>query len=125
MSLWINTQNEKAQPERLPGALTLLAWRVEDAGQYHAVQQFPAAVDGNPHVRFESVGAAREYIETLDPREIAIAAKVDDPFVGEARLTPFKGRRGHAGSLAIGVHDGWQRRGIGNLLMTGLPRSGG
>ncbi len=111
---------EKAESESLPEGLTLRALRVADAESFHAMQQLPASVQGNPHVPFESVAITRAYIEKLDAREIAIAATVGDTFVGEAELTPFKGRRAHAGSLAIGVHDAWQRRGIGNVLMTEL-----
>ncbi|MGF6569648.1 putative acetyltransferase [Paraburkholderia sp. GAS333] len=111
---------EKVESGRLPEGMTLRALRVADAEQFHAMLQLPAVVHGNPHVPFESVTVTREYIEKLDPREIAIAAMVGDTFVGEAELTPFKGRRAHAGSLAIGVHDAWQRRGIGNVLMSEL-----
>jgi putative acetyltransferase len=111
---------EQSESESLPEGLTLRALRIADAEQFHAMQQLPAAVRGNPHVPFESVAVTRTYIEKLDPREIAIAAMVGETFVGEAELTPFKGRRAHAGSLAIGVHDAWQRRGIGNVLMTEL-----
>lgn len=98
----------------------LRALRVADAEQFHAMLQLPAVINGNPHVPFESVTVTREYIEKLDAREIAIAAMVGDTIVGEAELTPFKGRRAHAGELAIGVHDAWQRRGIGNRLMIEL-----
>jgi putative acetyltransferase len=111
---------EQSESESLPDGLTLRALRVADAEQFHAMLQLPTVVHGNPHVPFESVTVTRAYIEKLDPREIAIAAMVGETFVGEAELTPFKGRRAHAGSLAIGVHDAWQRRGIGNVLMTEL-----
>lgn len=115
-------QNKKTESasERLPEGLTLRALRLADAEQFHAMQQLPVVVNGNPHVPFESVTVTREYIEKLAPGEIVIAATVGDTLVGEAELTPYKGRRAHAGSIGICVHDAWHRRGIGNVLMTEL-----
>ncbi|MFM0044382.1 GNAT family N-acetyltransferase [Paraburkholderia sediminicola] len=115
-------QNKETEsvPERLPEGLTLRALRLADAEQFHAMQQLPVVVNGNPHVPFESVAITREYIEKLVPGEIVIAATVGDTLVGEAELTPYKGRRAHAGSIGICVHDAWHRRGIGNVLMTEL-----
>ncbi|MFM0663770.1 GNAT family N-acetyltransferase [Paraburkholderia sediminicola] len=115
-------QNKETEsvPERLPEGLTLRALRLADAEQFHAMQQLPVVVNGNPHVPFESVAITREYIEKLAPGEIVIAATVGDTLVGEAELTPYKGRRAHAGSIGICVHDAWHRRGIGNVLMTEL-----
>ena len=115
-------QNKETGPAsgRLPEGLTLRALRVTDAEQFHAMQQLPGAVNGNPLVPFQTVASTREYLEELAAPEIAIAATVGDTLVGEAELTPFKGRRAHAASIGIGVHDAWHRRGIGNALMTEL-----
>ncbi|MFM0618865.1 GNAT family N-acetyltransferase [Paraburkholderia nemoris] len=110
----------KSNSGSLPEGLTLRALRVADAEQYHALLQLPAVVNGNPHVPFQTIASTREYLEELAAPEIAIAAMVGDTLVGQAVLTPFKGRRAHAASLGIGVHDAWHRRGIGNALMTEL-----
>lgn len=110
----------KSNSGSLPEGLTLRALRVADVEQYHALQQLPAVVNGNPHVPFQTIASTREYIEELAAPEIAIAAMVGDTLVGEAELSPLKGRRAHAASLGIGVHDAWHRRGIGSALMTEL-----
>ncbi|WP_341312627.1 GNAT family N-acetyltransferase [Paraburkholderia sp. IMGN_8] len=110
----------KSKPESLPEGLTLRALRAADAEPFHAMQQLPVVVNGNPHPPFQSFASTREYIEKLEPSEIVIAATIGDTLVGEAELTPSKGRRSHAGSLGICVHDAWHRRGIGNALMTEL-----
>ncbi|WP_236067089.1 GNAT family N-acetyltransferase [Paraburkholderia haematera] len=104
----------------MPEGLTLRALRVGDAEQFHAMGQLPVVMNGNPHMPFRTLASTREYLEKLEPSEIVIAAMVGDTLVGEAELTPFKGRRAHAASLGIGVHDAWHRRGIGNALMTEL-----
>ncbi|CAE6837243.1 L-amino acid N-acetyltransferase AaaT [Paraburkholderia haematera] len=110
----------KTESESLPEGLTLRALRVGDAEQFHAMGQLPVVMNGNPHMPFRTLASTREYLEKLEPSEIVIAAMVGDTLVGEAELTPFKGRRAHAASLGIGVHDAWHRRGIGNALMTEL-----
>jgi putative acetyltransferase len=103
-----------------PEGLKLRALLASDAEQFHAMQQLPAVVNGNPHAPFQSLAGTREYIEKLEPHEIVIAATIGDTLVGEAELTPFRGRRAHAASLGICVHDAWHRRGIGNALLTEL-----
>ncbi|MFM0335987.1 GNAT family N-acetyltransferase [Paraburkholderia fungorum] len=103
-----------------PEGLKLRALLASDAEQFHAMQQLPAVVNGNPHPPFQSLASTREYIEKLEPNEIVIAAAIGDTLVGEAELTPSKGRRAHAASLGICVHDAWHRRGIGHALMTEL-----
>ncbi|MFM0226550.1 GNAT family N-acetyltransferase [Paraburkholderia dipogonis] len=113
-------QHKKTKPESLPEGLTLRALRVADTEQFHAMLQLPAAMNGNPQVPFRTIASTREYLEKLEAPEIAIAATVGDTLVGGASLRPFKGRRAHAASLGIGVHDAWQRRGIGHALMAEL-----
>ena len=103
-----------------PEGLKLRALLASDAEQFHAMQQLPAVVNGNPHPPFQSLASTREYIEKLEPNEIVIAAAIGDTLVGEAELTPSKGRRAHAASIGICVHDAWHRRGIGHALMTEL-----
>jgi putative acetyltransferase len=110
----------KSKPESLPEGLMLRALRVADTEQFHAMLQLPGVVNGNPHMPYRTVASTREYLEKLAAPEIAIAAVIGDTLVGEAELTPLKGRRAHAASLGIGVHDAWQRRGIGQVLMAEL-----
>ncbi|WP_168793254.1 GNAT family N-acetyltransferase [Paraburkholderia aromaticivorans] len=113
-------ENTKSKPESLPEGLTLRALRVADTEQFHAMLQLPVAMNGNPQVPFRTIASTREYLEKFDAPGIAIAAMVGDTLVGQASLSPFKGRRAHAASLGISVHDAWQRRGIGRALMAEL-----
>ncbi|MEQ5839104.1 GNAT family N-acetyltransferase [Paraburkholderia acidicola] len=105
---------------QLPEGLTLRALRPADAEQLHALLELPASMHGNPFKPYGTLAGRREYIEKLDASQIAIAATIGDTLVGEAGLTPNKGRRAHSGSISIGVHDAWHRRGIGRALMTEL-----
>lgn len=109
-----------SKPESLPEGLTLRALRVADTEQFHALLQLPAAMNGNPQIPFRTIASTREYVQKLEAPDVAIAATVGDTLVGQASLRPFKGRRAHAASLGIGVHDAWHRRGIGRALMAEL-----
>ncbi|ASL42813.1 Putative phosphinothricin acetyltransferase YwnH [Burkholderia sp. AD24] len=110
----------KSDSGSLPEGLTLRALRPTDAEQYHALLQLPAVVDGNPHVPFETLAQTRESIGKIEPTTIAMVATVGDTLVGMAQLSPMKGRRAHAGSFSISVHDAWHGRGIGRRLMVEL-----
>ena len=111
-------RQEQSKSGSLPEGLKLRALRVADAEQFHAMLQLPEAMNGNPQVPFRTSARTREYLEQFEAPGIAIAATVGETLVGQASLSPFKGRRAHAASLGIGVHDAWQRRGIGHALMT-------
>lgn len=110
----------KSKTESLPEGLALRALRPADAEQYHALLQLPSVVEGNPLMPFGTLAVTREYIDKLEPGKMAIVATAGDTLVGAAELSPFKGRRSHAGSLSVCVHDAWQRRGIGRVLMAEL-----
>lgn len=49
-----------------------------------------------------------------------VVAEVEGKAVGLAGLTRYEGRRIHSAWLAIGIHDHFQGRGIGGLLMAAL-----
>jgi len=58
------------------------------------------------------------YLETLDGLDrAALVAEVDSRLVGMAR---FHRTEAHRAEVAVVVEDGWQRRGIGQALMTEL-----
>ncbi|QDQ84640.1 GNAT family N-acetyltransferase [Paraburkholderia megapolitana] len=103
-----------------PEGLTLRALCPADAEQLHVLMGLPASMHGNPLKPFATLASTREYIEKLGESQIAIMATVGDTLVGEAGLMSNKGRRAHSGSISIGVHDAWHRRGIGRALMTEL-----
>jgi L-phenylalanine/L-methionine N-acetyltransferase len=111
---------KEPQSGSLPEGLKLRPLRVADAEQFHALGLLPIVANGNPHAPFRTLASTREYLEQLAAPEIAIAATIGDTLVGQAEITPFKGRRAHAASLGICVHDAWHRRGIGRVLMAEL-----
>ena len=51
---------------------------------------------------------------------VSLVAVLDDRIVGSAALDRHQGRRGHAATLGMGVHDDWVGRGIGTALMGAL-----
>ncbi|MFP5076664.1 GNAT family N-acetyltransferase [Rhizobium sp. YIM 134829] len=55
---------------------------------------------------------------------IQIVAEIDGVIVGSAGLLRHSGRRLHAAQLGLGVHDAYQRRGIGRAMLGALLDAG-
>lgn len=104
----------------LPRGLTLRPLRIDDADALHALRQLPAVAHGNAQPPFQTTAVAHAFIEKAAANKISIVACIGDAMVGQADLTPGRGRRAHTGSLGICVHDAWHRRGIGFALMSEL-----
>jgi putative acetyltransferase len=106
--------------ETLPEEVTLRALRVTDAVQFHALLQQPAMLRGHPSAPYPTLENTRKQIEKIASPEVAIAAMVGDILVGFGQLVPGKLRRAHSAMIALGVHESWHGRGIGNALVAEL-----
>lgn len=104
----------------LPDGLILRPLYLEDAAALHALLQLPAVAYGNAQPPFQTEAYTHAFIEKAAPNDIAIVACIGETLVGQAELTPGKGRRAHTGSIGICVHDAWHRHGIGHALMREL-----
>ncbi|WP_233860085.1 GNAT family N-acetyltransferase [Paraburkholderia sp. HD33-4] len=62
----------------------------------------------------------REWYESRPPGCITICAEIDGRVVGQSQLEVAKARRSHCASVGFGVHDAWQRRGVGSALMAAI-----
>ncbi|MEX3950695.1 GNAT family N-acetyltransferase [Paraburkholderia sp. EG287B] len=102
---------------RLPEGLVVRALRPGDAEALHALGHSPSIVRGNAEPPYSSVAQTREWIANVVSPAVIIGALVGETIVGEAELHPQKLRRAHVGEIGINVHDDWQRRGVGTLLM--------
>jgi L-phenylalanine/L-methionine N-acetyltransferase len=100
-----------------PESLTLRALRVADAEQLHALEQQPAMLHGNPSAPYPTLETTREWIKGIASPQLAIAAVVGDILVGFGVLSPGKMRRAHTAKVALGVHEAWHGRGVGNALV--------
>jgi len=80
----------------------------------------PRVVAGTLQLPFPSVAIWRKRIEDWAPTDYLLVAEVDGRVVGNLGLHAVSAspRRRHAGTLGMGVHDAWQRRGVGTALLS-------
>lgn len=75
---------------------------------------------GNPTAPYPSLEKTRQHLEKPTADAVVLAACVGDILVGFCELAPGKQRRAHTGKIAVGVHEAWHGRGIGNRLIAEL-----
>lgn len=70
-----------------------------------------------PHL---TADAMKQRFDKLPKHTIALCATTDAQVVGYATLEPAPPRRAHCASVALAVHDEYQRRGVGAALLKAL-----
>lgn len=112
---------EDNPPKRSAAAgLTIRAIRVSDAEAVTTLVNLPAFRYGTLRIPFQTLEETRKRIETMPQGNISIVAELDGTLVGDAHLMRNQGRRAHAASIGMGVHDDYAGRGIGSALMAAL-----
>ena len=69
---------------------------------------------------FDSADAVQAWFDSNGSNNFEAVATVDNTAIGFAGLFPCRGAQSHAGSLSLFVHDEFQGRGIGALMMTAI-----
>ncbi|HEX3350551.1 MAG TPA: GNAT family N-acetyltransferase [Acetobacteraceae bacterium] len=100
--------------------VTYRAVRPADAEAIAAMQSLPGFRFGTLRPPYPSPERIRRRIEGLSERQFVLAASVDGVLVATGDLTTATGRRAHAGSVGMGVHDAWVGQGIGTGLLREL-----
>lgn len=114
-------------PERLalghyrPDGLTLRAAEQRDVAGITALANLPLYRAGTQRLPFQSEEATARWLgaggEAASP---TVVADLGGQIVGIGGLHRQTGRRQHVAILGLGVHDGFQRRGIGAALLDAL-----
>jgi putative acetyltransferase len=103
-----------------PDGLTIRSVRVEDAEAICTMATLPGFRAGTLRPPFPRVADTRKWLESQDDRSVNIVAELDGRLVGNAGFDRYTGRRDHAATLGIGIHDDFTGRGIGRVLMQEL-----
>ncbi len=114
----VRERQPSSQPE---GAdVVIRAMRASDAEGLNALQNLPGFRRGTLRLPYMSLDETRAFIESRSPGQVGLVAEVEGIIVGTAGLERFPGRRQHAGTIGMGVHDSYVGRGIGTRLLRAL-----
>lgn len=100
--------------------LIIRAAEMRDCEQLTAMANLPLYRHGTLRMPFQTVEWMRKRLEASSPGLTNIVAELDGTIVGTASLQRLDGRRQHAATLGMGVHDDFQGKGIGRALMAAL-----
>lgn len=102
------------------GSVEIRATRPSDAEGIASIANLPGFRAGTLRLPFQRVEETQQWLEKPAPGSINLVAVLDEQIIGNAGLTRFLGRRIHAGSIGMGVHDNFTGRGIGSSLFAAL-----
>jgi L-phenylalanine/L-methionine N-acetyltransferase len=100
--------------------LTVRALRVSDAEAVTDLINLPGYRAGTLRPPFQSIDAVRKRMESPSPGALNLVVELDGKLVANAGMNRFEGRRQHAASLGMGVHDDFTGRGVGTFLMAAM-----
>lgn len=93
------------------------AMRPSDVEAVTALLNMPGFRFGTLRLPHQTVEETRKRMEAPQPGSINLVAVVGDVIVGNAGMSRLQGRRSHAASLGMGVHDAYAGQGIGSALL--------
>lgn len=100
-----------------PQGLTIRARCPADAAAITDLHNLPGYRWGTMRLPHHSVEEVRRGIEQQAADFRCLVAVLEGRIVGDIGLLPAKGRRAHAATIGMGVHDDFTRRGIGRALL--------
>lgn len=100
-----------------PTGLVIRARSAADAAAITELHNLPGYRWGTMRLPYHSEEEVRRGIEQQSGDARSLVAILEDRIVGDIGLHPAKGRRAHAATVGMGVHDEFTRRGIGRALL--------
>ncbi|MFB9951801.1 GNAT family N-acetyltransferase [Rhizobium puerariae] len=111
---------EKPPRSERPEGVVIRSAAPGDAEALAALANMPGYRYGTLRLPFQSIEETRKGLETIAPGARRLVAEFDGRIVGDIFLGPMLGRRRHAASVGMGVHDDFTGRGIGSALMAAI-----
>ena len=105
---------------KLPEGVLIRAAEKSDAPGLTTLGNMPAYRHGTLREPFQREAQIAEKLNALKSNQIFIVAEAEGRIIADAFLGRFAGRRAHAASFGIGVHDDWQGRGVGSALLASI-----
>lgn len=113
---------QSISPSKQPSTsgVIIRAMRADDLEAVTAFLNLPGFRHGTLRLPFQSIEETRARFESKPPGNISLVAELGGRPVGDAHLMRNQGRRAHAASIGMGVHDDHAGKGIGSALMAAL-----
>ncbi|KQW28834.1 GNAT family acetyltransferase [Rhizobium sp. Root274] len=100
-----------------PEGLVIRPSTPADAQQIADFHNLPGYRAGTLRLPYQPAEDVRKTLEQPRGEAISLVAVMDEIIVGDIGLVRATGRRAHAATVGMGVHDAYQRRGIGRALL--------
>jgi putative acetyltransferase len=115
-------QNQRLPDQSLCGNadLVIRAARPDDCETIAALCNLPRYRWGTLRLPHQPPEETRKWIEARASGDLSLVAELNGRIVGTGGLSRFQGRRAHAASIGLGVHDDYHGRGIGSALLREL-----
>jgi L-phenylalanine/L-methionine N-acetyltransferase len=94
--------------------------RAEDVEAINAIRRQPAVVAFTLAIPSERIVDNQRFVDGLGPDDHVLVAEIDGRARGLAALHVKRGKLRHSAEIGIAVHDGFQGRGLGRLLLAAL-----
>ncbi len=104
----------------MDGDFIIRASAPSDVPGLTALINLPGFRHGTLRMPFEAEDSVRQRLFKPGSNAVSLVAERSGQVVGSAGLMPYSGRRAHVGTIGMGVHDDFRRRGIGRALLTAL-----
>lgn len=98
----------------------LRAAELDDCQAMADLMNLPGVRRGTLSNGYRTAEGLRAWLEDSKVDRMRIVAEHEGRVIGQAELLTHDGRRSHCASLGIGVHDAFQGRGVGALLLGAL-----
>jgi len=117
--------NETPSPPDKPGdpvcvwpeGLTIRATAPGDAKGIVELQSQPTFRAGTLRLPYPSLAGVEQRLQQHTNTAVSLVGLMDGRLVAHGGFSRHEGRRSHAASLGMGVHDAYSGRGIGSALM--------
>ncbi|MBZ6076009.1 GNAT family N-acetyltransferase [Microvirga puerhi] len=106
-----------SRPPVDPGQIVIRAARIDDADAINTMANLPGYRWGTLRMPHQTPETTRKWLESRSPGDLVLVAEVEGRIAANGSITRFLGRRAHAGTLGLGVHDDYQGRGIGSRML--------
>ncbi|WP_144154329.1 GNAT family N-acetyltransferase [Paraburkholderia sp. BCC1885] len=117
----MNTSSERFErAAQLTGRVIVRACETSDMEAIAALRSLPGVRRGTLTIGYRTAENMAGWFAKVPKSSINLCAELDGQLVGHAVLEPAVARRAHCAGLGLSVHDAWQGRGVGKILMSAL-----